>query len=102
AQGTLSVISLSVLLLAAAVAERRRAEREKQALITNLQQAIAEITTLRDLIPICAWCKRVRDDKDYWHSVEDYITAHTASRFSHGVCPDCLAKEMTEPGDERS
>lgn len=95
-QGTLAVISLSVLLLAAAVAERKQAEREKSALIVNLQQAFAEIKTLRGLIPICAWCKKIRGDKDYWHSVEEYITDKTEARFSHGVCPDCSAKMLSE------
>jgi integral membrane sensor domain MASE1 len=95
-QGPLSVVSLSVLLLAAAVAERKRAEQERTALIANLQLALAEIKTLRGMIPICAWCKKIRDDQDYWHTVEEYVSDHTEAQFSHGMCPDCLGKAMSE------
>lgn len=95
-QGPLSVVSLSVLLLAAAVAERKRAEQERTALIAKLQLALAEIKTLRGMIPICAWCKKIRDDKDYWHTVEEYVSYHTEAQFSHGMCPDCLGKAMSE------
>ena len=49
-----------------------------------------------EMLMICAWCKKVRDDKDYWHTVEDYIAHHTEARFSHGMCPDCLAKAKRE------
>ena len=96
ALGTLGVTSLSVLLLAAVVAERKQADQKRLALIAKLQQALAEIKTLRGLIPICAWCRRIRDDKDYWVSVEDYIGDHTEARLSHGMCPECLAKASDE------
>jgi hypothetical protein len=89
-QASLGIISLSFLLLAAVVAERRQAE-------ADLLTALAEIKTLRGLIPICAWCKRMRDDKSFWLSVEDYVAQHTEARFSHGMCPECLSKEMNEP-----
>jgi integral membrane sensor domain MASE1 len=93
-QGILSIFSLCVYLLAATVAERRRAERERIALLAELQTMLAEIRTLRGLIPICAWCKKIRDDQDFWHSVEDYVTSHTEARFSHGVCPECFEREL--------
>lgn len=56
----------------------------------ELQEALTQVKELRGLLPICAWCKRVRDDHDYWYSVEEYISARTDAQFSHGICPDCL------------
>ena len=56
----------------------------------ELQQVLTHVKELRGLLPICAWCKRVRDDHDYWHSVEEYISERTDAQFSHGICPDCL------------
>lgn len=49
----------------------------------------AKIRRLQELLPICSYCRRIRDDKDYWHKIENYIQAQTGSVFSHGVCPDC-------------
>jgi integral membrane sensor domain MASE1 len=94
AQGTLGVISLSVLLLAAAAAERRSAEQERAALIAKLQRALDEIKTLRGFIPICAWCKKIRDDSGFWQDLENYLHTHTEAEFSHCICPDCLAKQF--------
>lgn len=53
-----------------------------------------QIVQLKELIPICMYCKRVRDDSDYWQQVETYIHTHTGSNFSHGICPDCFASQM--------
>lgn len=53
-----------------------------------------EIRLLQDIIPICAYCKKVRDDNDYWERVETYINERTGSKFSHGVCPDCFEEEL--------
>ena len=53
-----------------------------------------EIRLLRDIIPMCTYCHKVRDDGDYWERVETYIKERTGSRFSHGVCPDCLTEQM--------
>ncbi len=55
-----------------------------------------EVKALQDLIPICAYCKKVRDDNDYWRQVESYITEHTAATFSHGICPECFEAQMAE------
>jgi len=54
------------------------------------------VKQLRGLLPICSYCKRIRSDQDYWEQVEGYITEHTGARFSHGICPSCLAKAMEE------
>jgi CheY-like chemotaxis protein len=59
-----------------------------------------QIRQLKELIPICMFCKRVRDDTDYWDQVETYIQMHTRSTFSHGICPDCFTKQMDTLGEE--
>ncbi|MFA6290289.1 MAG: transporter substrate-binding domain-containing protein [Victivallales bacterium] len=80
--------------------ERREAEAEKERLIAELKKALAEIKTLSDLLPICAYCKNIRDDKGYWNKLESYITKHAGTRFSHGICPDCMKKNFPEFMDE--
>ena len=62
----------------------------------TLTDALAEVHQLGALLPICAWCKRIRDDEDYWHSVDGYLLAHTDTRVTHGMCPDCQHKMLTE------
>ena len=57
----------------------------------------AELRELRELIPICAHCKQVRDDQGFWHRVETYVTGLTRKQFTHGICPDCVAKHYPEP-----
>ncbi len=66
---------------------------EKQKLINELQDALENVHQLENLLPICASCKKIRDDKGYWSSVEQYISSRSNIRFSHGLCPDCL-KEL--------
>jgi DNA-binding NarL/FixJ family response regulator/GAF domain-containing protein len=75
---------------------RKRSEEEKGALITELKQALSQVKTLRGLLPICAHCKRVRDDEGYWNRIDSYISAHTDVDFSHGICPDCAANYPKE------
>jgi phosphoserine phosphatase RsbU/P len=58
----------------------------------ELQQALETIKTLEGIIPICSFCKKIRDDEGYWNLVEAYIAKHSNAEFSHGICPDCLAK----------
>jgi DNA-binding NarL/FixJ family response regulator len=76
--------------------ERKQAVAEREKLITELQQALAEVKQLNGLLPICSHCKKIRDDKGYWHQVERYITAHTQATFSHGLCEDCLHTHYPE------
>lgn len=75
---------------------RKQAEREREELIVELQEAIANVKTLSGLIPICAGCKKIRDDKGYWSQLETYISEHADVLFSHGYCPDCYAKVYDE------
>lgn len=76
------------------ITERKRAEEEREALVTRLTTALAEVDTLRDILPICSYCRRVRDDTDYWDTVESYITNNTKTLFSHGICPTCYENEV--------
>jgi len=62
----------------------------------ELEAALNEVKTLRGLIPICASCKKIRDDKGYWNQIESYISEHSDAEFSHGICPDC--KHTLYPG----
>lgn len=71
----------------------------------RLEQALAEVRTLHGLLNICAWCKRVRDDKKGWQSVEAFVQAHTHAYFSHGICPLCMEThfgDMTNPAEDPS
>ncbi|MDO9264288.1 MAG: hypothetical protein Q7U02_10010 [Desulfosalsimonadaceae bacterium] len=66
-------------------------ERRKK-LEAELKQALSEVKTLRGLIPICAMCKNIRDDKGYWNRIESYVSAHSEAEFTHSICPDCMKK----------
>jgi PAS domain S-box-containing protein len=78
------------------ITERKHAEAERERLIKELQDALADIKTLSGLVPICANCKKIRDDKGYWMQVESYIQERSQARFSHGICPDCMKKLYPE------
>ena len=82
------------------VTEQKHAQEERERLVRELQSALAEVRTLQAFLPICSYCKRVRDDENYWHSVEAYISEHTATRFSHGICPSCYATEIAPQFDD--
>lgn len=60
--------------------------------VKELEEALASVKQLQGLLPICCYCKKIRDDHNYWHRVESYITGHADVRFSHGICPDCNEK----------
>jgi len=65
---------------------------ERQKLITELEKRLKEIKTLQGLLPMCAWCKNIRDDKGYWKNLEAYIKEHSDVEISHGICPKCMKK----------
>lgn len=64
--------------------------------VRELEDALSRIKQLHGLLPICAWCKNIRNDQNYWLKVEDYIAGHSDARFTHGICPACLQKQMGE------
>ncbi|MDY6954350.1 MAG: PAS domain-containing protein [Thermodesulfobacteriota bacterium] len=78
------------------ITERKRAEEERERLILELQEALAKVKTLSGLLPICASCKKIRDDKGYWQQIEEYIQEHSDAEFSHSVCPECAKRLYPE------
>jgi PAS domain S-box-containing protein len=81
------------------VTERKRVEAEREGLIRELKEALAEIRTLRGILPVCSYCHKVRDDEGYWHQVDVYIRDHSEADVSHGVCPECLKKHYGDLGE---
>jgi hypothetical protein len=74
------------------IAERKRAEKEREKVVSKLQQALAQVKKLSGLLPICASCKKIRDDRGYWQQIEHYIAEHSEALFTHGLCPECAKK----------
>jgi PAS domain S-box-containing protein len=74
------------------ITDRTHAENERERIINELQSALTEVKTLSGLLPICAHCKKIRDDKGYWNQIESYIHKHSEAEFSHGICPECAKK----------
>jgi PAS domain S-box-containing protein len=83
------------------ITERKRAEEEREKLVRALQTALAEVRTLREILPICSYCKRIRNDENYWQTVDDYISQHTSSKVSHGICPACYKHEVEPQLEQR-
>lgn len=78
------------------VSKEMEAEEEREKLVVELQNAIAKVKILSGMLPICAWCKNIRDDKGYWSQIETYIRHHSEADFSHSICPDCAKKHYPE------
>ena len=68
--------------------------------VHRLEEALSNVKQLQGLLPICSYCKRIRDDKNYWQQVESYIGAHTDAQFSHSYCPDCFNRHVKPQLDE--
>ncbi len=69
---------------------RIRSEKHRERVIKKLQATLAEVKTLSGLLPICAKCKKIRDDEGYWNQIETYFHKHSEIKFSHGLCTDCM------------
>lgn len=82
------------------ITARKTAQQEREELIAKLQKALSEVKTLSGLLPICAACKKVRDDKGYWRQIEASIREHSDARFSHSLCPECVEKLYPEYADK--
>jgi len=72
--------------------------RKLQEANQKLAEALEANKTLHGLLPICSYCKKIRDDKNYWHQVENFVARRSSAKFSHGICPDCLKKAMSDLG----
>lgn len=70
--------------------------------VVELEIALAQVKQLQGILPICSYCKNVRDDDDYWQTVENYISSHSDTQFSHGICPDCYEKVVKPQFEQRS
>ena len=90
-----------ILVVARDITIRKQADSERERLVTELQNALGDVKTLRGLIPICANCKKIRDDKGYWKQIEGYISEHSDAVFSHGICPDCMKKLYPDYSDRK-
>jgi PAS domain S-box-containing protein len=78
------------------ITERKHLEEERENLLSELQQALLEVKQLSGLLPICASCKKIRNDDGYWEQIEGYIEKHTDAEFSHGICPECSKRLYPE------
>jgi len=78
------------------ISKRKQAEKERENLIAELQDAVIKIKTLGGLLPICSNCKKIRDDKGYWKQIESYIRDHSEAEFTHSMCPKCAKKLYPE------
>jgi PAS domain S-box-containing protein len=78
------------------ITERKKTEKEKEALISELQKALDEITTLKGILPFCSFCKKIRNDKGYWERVDIYIRDHSEADISHSICPECAKRHYAE------
>lgn len=95
-QGSATIAAVSILFLASVVAERKRVAQEIAVLLAALQKAHAEVKTLQGLIPMCAWCHKVRDDAGFWQQIEAYLDARVDATFSHSICPACTERARDE------
>ncbi|MRR33660.1 response regulator [bacterium] len=78
------------------ILERTAVEEKLADKVTQLEATLARVKQLEGIIPICMYCKKIRDDKDSWSQIEQYITEHSEALFSHGICPDCMKKQEEE------
>lgn len=88
--------SAGTLLICRDITRQKQRDDEREMLIAELQEALASVKTLGGLLPICASCKKIRDDEGYWSQVEQYIGKHTDAKFTHGICPDCGKRALEE------
>lgn len=72
------------------ITEAKAAEAERERLLADLRDALAQIKVLQHILPMCSYCKKIRDEENQWSTVESYISHHTNSHFSHSICPECM------------
>lgn len=87
----------SALRLKAEMDARKKREEELTRKNRELESALSEIKTLRGFIPICAWCKKIRNIEGYWEQMEHYIEQHSQATFSHSICKECAAEQIKKP-----
>ncbi|HEX8114171.1 MAG TPA: two-component regulator propeller domain-containing protein [Kofleriaceae bacterium] len=98
----LATLSLALAIVAVPLLRVRQLRRRARDLDQRVQEAIGELKVLSGLLPICAWCKKIRDDRGYWSKIEQYLSARTEAQFTHGICPDCTEKMLSDESFGRS
>jgi integral membrane sensor domain MASE1 len=98
AQGGVAMAAMFFPMLAGIVAERKRVLIERDVLVSELQRALAEVNRLQGMIPICAWCHKIRDDEGFWQGVDTYLQDRLDATFSHAICPTCSAQQHERYG----
>jgi len=88
-------------ILAVDITERKQAEEERKKMIQELSETLAQVRSLRGLLPICASCKKIRDEKGHWEALETYISGHSQAEFSHSICPSCARRLYPEFTDQK-
>jgi hypothetical protein len=83
---------ISFLIIGYILAQIHKLLVEERKISKDLQEALNQVKTLSGLLPICAWCKRIRNDEGYWQQIDEYVKTHSDVKFSHGLCKDCAAK----------
>lgn len=78
------------------ITDKKHAAKEREELIEKLQKALAEIKSLRGILPFCSYCKKIRDDKGYWEQVDIYIHKYSEADISHSICPECAEKHFPD------
>lgn len=81
------------------ITERKRIAADLEDHVRKLEHALAEVHELQEILPICMYCKKVRDDDNYWSQIDHYLAKHAGARFSHGICPDCLAARFPDQSE---
>ncbi len=76
------------------ITPRKQAESERERLVAELRVALAEVEELKAILPICSYCRHIRDDANYWQSLEHYVGRHLNAQFSHGICPSCMESRV--------
>ncbi len=93
AKDNLDAIAEGLNMLAEEIAASTVSIDRYRMIVSELRTALDDVKTLSGLLPVCAWCKQVRDDEGYWSKLEEYVAKHSEARFTHGICPTCLSAE---------
>lgn len=78
------------------ITEKKNAEKEREQIIAKLKASLAEIKTLQGILPLCSFCKKIRNDKGYWEQVDIYLEKHSGADITHSICPECFKKNYPE------
>src|SRR5262249_31244914 len=98
----LAIASIALAVVSVPLLRGRRLRARARELDERVQEAVRELKVLSGLLPICAWCKKIRDDGGYWSKIEAYLSERTEAQFTHGICPECNEKMLAEEGNSHS